>query len=216
MIQDYEVKHAVQLGGGEVIFAENENTPDRYMVCDCSWDNPLGIDLYRNGIISADFVEMTREFSRRITERAEAVMTERAQRGIPFETLTAADCHPKGDADLEGQVVVIRPEKLAPEYQTIDHQLALCVGGFGANPNARGRTVFCTNLYTGKTSQWNRGDIAGTVSPDRLPDWAKKKLAALRKPAEKESVTDKLREGVKAVGPRKPKQNNHDKGGPER
>jgi hypothetical protein len=93
------------------------------------------------------------------------------------------------ETDLENKLVVIKPEKLSPEYRSIDHQLAICTGGFGSKPNARGRTVFCTNLYTSKNSQWQRNDIAGTFPEERLPDWARLKLAALREPSEKEAPT---------------------------
>lgn len=192
--------HAVQLAGGEVLFAENKDVEQRYLVCDNSWDNPFGADNYQNGVISADFVEMMQEFTRRLALRVESIEAERALRGIPFQTLTAADYNPKSmDTDLEGRVVVIRPEKLAPEYQTIDHQLALCTGGFGSKPGSRGRAVSCTNLYDGKSTRWNRDDIAGTVSPDRLPDWAQKKLAALQKPNEREQTADEQQGGTFSI-----------------
>jgi len=215
-IQGYEVTHAVELAGGEVIFAENKDVEQRYLVCDNSWDNPLGIDLYKNGIVSADFVEMMREFTQRLTARVESIEAERSQRGIPFETLTAADCYPKGmDTDLEDCVVVIKPEKLAPEYQTIDHQLALCTGGFGSKPDLSGSAVYCTNLYDGKSTRWNRSDIAGTVSPDRLPDWAREKLAALQNPAEMESVIAKIQQGKQEQPQPKSAHKKREKGEPE-
>lgn len=200
MIQGYEVIHAVQLAGGEVILAENKAADEPYMVCDNSWDNPLGIDWYTNAVASADFMEIMREFTDRLTARVETVEAERAERGIPLQTLTAADCYPKGmDTDMVGQVVVIKPEKLSPEYRSIDHQLALCTGGNGARPEARGRAVFCTNLYDGKSSRYNRIDIAGTVSAERLPDWAREKLAALQKPNEREQTADEQQGGTFSI-----------------
>lgn len=214
-IDGYEVKQAIELAGGEVILAENKTAEARYLVCDCSWDNPFSVELYQNAVGSADFLEMMKEFTRRLSERVAAVETERETRSIPFQTLTAEDCYPKGETDLNGCVVVIKPEKLAPEYRSIDNQLALCTGGFGASPNSRGRAVFCQNLITGKTTQWNRDDIAGTVSAERLPDWARINLDALRKPAEKESVVDKIRQGQQATESNKPAQKKRDKGGPE-
>jgi len=216
IIEGYEVIHAVQLGGGEVILVEDKTADEPYMVCDNSWDNPLGVDWYTNAIASADFMEIMREFTNRLTARVETIEAERAERGIPLQTLTVEDCYPKGmDTDLTGCVVVIKPEKLAPEYQSIDHQLALCTGGNGARPEARGRAVFCTNLYDGKSSRYNRIDIAGTVSAARLPDWAREKLAALQKPAEKESVIDKIRQSKTEPPQPKPKNNKRGKGGPE-
>ena len=193
-INGYEEMYAVQLGGGEVILAENKTAEARYMVCDCSRDNPLGAEMFQNGVGSADFVEMMKEFTRRIFERVVALEIERETRGIPLQMLTADDCHPAGRTDLAGCVVVIKPESLAPEYRSIDYQLALCTGGFGASPDSNGRAVYCQNLISGEKERYNRSDIAGTVSEDRLPDWARINLDALRQSASKESVLEKIKQ----------------------
>lgn len=216
VIESYEVRHAVQLAGGEVIFAVNKAAEMPYLVCDCIWDNPFGVDEYKNAVAGDDPVEMLREFTTRLTARVELIETERAERGIPFETLTIADCRPKSmETDLEGSVIVIKPEKLAPEYRTIDHQIALCTGGNGARPEARGRAVFTTNLYSGKSSRFDRVDVAGIILPDRMPEWAKERLAALQKPAEKESVVEKIRQGNQAAKQEKSPNKKRGKSQPE-
>ena len=188
IIQGYEVLHAIQLGGAEVILAENKNdakTP--YMVCECRRDNPFGAEWYQNAMGSADFVEIMKLFAQRLSERVDVLEAQRDLRGIPMQTLTASDCDPAGEIGLKGRVVVIKPESLAPEYRTIDYQLALCTGGFGASPNSRGRTVYCQDLLTGETSPWKREDIAGTLQAERLPDWARVNLEALRPSAGKDT-----------------------------
>ena len=216
MIEGYEVKHAVQLGGGEVILAENKTAAEPFMVCDCSWDNPFGVDEYRNGIVSHDFMEVMREFTGRLNTRLEAIEAERTRRGLPQETLTAADCIPKSmETDLAGSIIVIKPDKLSAECRSADYQLALCTGGNGARYNAIGRAVFCTNLYTGKSSRWERVDVAGVISPDKLPDWARDKLAELQKPVEKASVTDQIRAGRDTAEPQATNSRKHNKSGPE-
>lgn len=179
-IQGYEELHAVRFAGGEVILAENRNAEDRYMVCDCSRDNPLSAEVYSNAVGSADYAEIMRLFAGRLAARASALETERETRGIPHQTLTAADYVPIEGTDLKGRVVVIKPEILDPEYRNADYQLALCVGGFGASPHSRGRAVYCKNLFTGETSAWQRSDIGGVIPLDALPDWALAKLDALR------------------------------------
>lgn len=214
MIEGYEVKHAVQLGGGEVILAENKAAAEPYLVCDCSWDNPFGVDEYKNGIVSDDFLEVMKEFTTRLTTRVEAVEAERIQRGLPHKPLTAADCIPKStESHYEGHVVVIKPEKLSAECRSADFQLGLCTGGNGARFNAIGRAVFCTNLYTGKSARRERVDIAGIISPDKLPEWAKEKLDALQKPAEKASVVEAIKVGRDTSQPKTSKK--HNKSGPE-
>lgn len=209
MVEGYEVIHAIPVGGGEVIFAEKPTADEPFLVCDCSWDNPFSADEYSHGIVSGDFLEAMREFTERVNTRLDTLEAERVRRDLPMETLTASDCIPKGlEMDFEGRVVVIKAECLAPEYRSADHQLALCTGGNGSRFNAIGRAVFCTDLYTGKHAKWERTDIAGVMSTDKLPGWAKEKLADLP-PPEKASVTEQLRAG-RALADRqeaKPKKN---------
>jgi hypothetical protein len=187
-IQGYEEIYSVRLGGGDIILAENPKAEDRYMVCDHSWDNPLGLDEYSNGTGSADYLEIMKEFINRLSGRVISLETERETRGIPLQTLTAADCEPGGmDTSLKDRVVVIKSDRLAPEYRSVDHQLTLCTGGFGAEPHTRGQSVFCRDLFSGKQVRWQRKDILGTVPYERLPGWARINSDALRKSAEKEA-----------------------------
>jgi len=189
----YEIIHAVELGGSELILAEKKGDPEvPYMVSDCVWNKDFCYESHHNAMGSTDFLEIMKLFAARLAERVVSIETERDTRGIPFQTLTADDCYPVGKTDLKGCVVVIKPDKLAPEYQTIDYQLALCTGGFGANPDSNGRTVFCKNLITGETARYNRTDLAGTVSEERLPDWAKVNLDALRPAVVKETAAEPL------------------------
>lgn len=71
---------------------------------------------------------------------------------------------------------MIKADVLRREYRTAQHQLKLCVGGFGASPHSRGSAVFCQDLCSGQTSRFERRDILGTVKPEMLPAWAKQKL----------------------------------------
>ncbi|MDR1604071.1 MAG: hypothetical protein LBS10_04680 [Gracilibacteraceae bacterium] len=82
--------------------------------------------------------------------------------------------------------------------------------------------MFCTNLITGKSSQWERSDIAGTLSEERLPDWARNNLDALREPSAKESVLAKIKrdrqgkQAAQSADQQKPKSKKTKKDGPER
>ena len=186
-IQGYEVIHAIQFCGSELILAENPKAEARYMVCDCSRNNPLGAEMYDNAMGSADFVEIMKLFAARLAERVVALETERETRGIPLEVLTAKNCQSTDETELEGRVVVIRAECLAPEYRTIDNQLQLCTGGFGSSPKAIGRTVYCQDLISGAKSTWKRENLVGFMPEERLPEWARINLDALRGPAGKEA-----------------------------
>ncbi|WP_238456654.1 hypothetical protein [Desulfotruncus arcticus] len=147
------------------------------MVCDCTWDNPLGIDQYFNAVGSADYLEMMAEFADRVQAQLEAVKAERDKITVPLSPFTPEHCAPNDyGKSIENKVVVIRVERLRPEYRTADRQLVLAVGGFGAHANARGRAVYTVNLYSGKESRWNREDILGVLKPEYMPGWAKERL----------------------------------------
>jgi hypothetical protein len=97
--------------------------------------------------------------------------------GISNAPITAAGCTPiTSDDDLNGKVVVIRPDILRREYRGATNQVALCDGGFGASPRSRGSACYCVNLYTGKTSRFERRDILGILKDDQIPKWAQQGL----------------------------------------
>jgi hypothetical protein len=217
-IQNYDIINSTRLGGGSVMLMENKLALEPYLVCDRSRCNPLGIDEFTNILAGDDYLAVMRVYADRVSERVTALEQERESRGVDFEKLTAADCVPDGmNGDLEGKAVVIKLEELAPEYRSADYQLVLVTGGFGAKKDAHsGRKVYCTDIFTGKSETFRRSNIAGVILPERMPDWAREKLAALRKPKERESVLDKIRESKKTVPARDPKDNTHRKTGPER
>lgn len=178
MVDTSEVKHAIHVGDKEIIFGVDDKRIDNpYMVCNCTWDNPLGIDHYFNAVGSADYLEMMTEFTRRVTAQLEAVKAERDKITVPLQPFTPEHYIPNDNRqNLENKVVIIRLECLRPEYHTADKQLVLAIGGFGAHANARGRAIYTINLYSGKESRWNREDILGAVKPEYMPDWAKERM----------------------------------------
>ena len=176
IVDGYEIKHAIYIGNKEILFGMDETKPDApYMVCDCSWDNPLGIDRYEKAVGSSDYFEMMTEFVARAQAQLEAVKAERVETPIPL--FTKEHCKQNDySQSIENKVVVIRPECLLPEYRTAVKQLVLATGGFGTHGNARGRAVYTVNLYSDKEARWNREDILGVLKPEFMPDWAAEKL----------------------------------------
>lgn len=181
-VDTYEVKHAICVGDKEILFGVDDRKTDcPYMVCNCTWDNPLGIDRFFKAVGSTDYLEMMMEFTARVTAQLEAVKAERAKIAVPLEPLTMEHCIPNDyGKSIENKVVVIRAERLRPEFRTADKQLVLATGGFGTAANSRGRAVYTVNLYSGKEARWNREDILGTVKPEQLPDWAKERLIQIQ------------------------------------
>ena len=178
MVDTYEVRHAIHVGDKEILFGVDEKKADcPYMVCNCTRDNPLGIDHYFYAAGSTDYLEMMTEFTARVTAQLEAVKAERDKITVSMQLFTLEHCIPNDYREsIENKVVVIRPERLRSEYRTADKQLVLATGGFGTYANARGRAVYTVNLYSGKESRWNREDILGTLKPEHLPDRAEERL----------------------------------------
>lgn len=182
MIENYEVRHSVFLGDREIVFAIDKDAPMPYLVCDCTDMGGFGLLRYDDAIAGDDYLEQMQEFTHRLDRQMQQVREERAQRGIDPVPLGAAQCIPDGmNENLEGKVVIIKASSLRPEYATADHQLMLATGGNGCRPDARGRAVFCTNLYTGKQGRWERYDVQGVAEMSKLPQWAQNAAKKLQR-----------------------------------
>ena len=109
-----------------------------------------------------------------------------------YRVITAEQCSvvSSGD-DLNGKIIVIKPEALRQEYRAANHQLKLCTGGFGASPNSRGSACFCTDVFSGKQSRFERRDVLGTMETGNLPQWAKDDLAAIQQAENSRATKDK-------------------------
>lgn len=177
MAGDYTIIAGLRVGDREVVIGENPNVQkgERFM-CGLGQRTDLFV-LYEDCIVSDDYLEIAELFGKRINGQVEKTRTEFSQLVQPDidETpLTKDDCEPVSYADsILDKVIVIKAEVLRPEYQRATRQLKLCRGGFGAYGNSRGSACFCTDLLTGKESRFERRDVLGTISPDKLPQWAK-------------------------------------------
>ena len=190
MAGDFEIIHALSIGDREIVLGENPAgvADERYMCAFCQ-ENEL-LANYTEVMLSGDYPEIVKLFGERVAEQAEKTRIELNSpkiQGIPDTPITAESCEVIGHQhDLRGKVVVIKPELLRREYRRATHQLQLCTGGFGAAPNSRGSACFCTELYSGKTSRFERSDILGVIAPENLPKWAKHYLEGIQQ-AEKKS-----------------------------
>ena len=217
IIDGYETLHSVGIGGVNEIVAQNTATSDHYRIYQCRRDNPLFAE-YSIAFEGNDYLKVMREFTRRINAHLDALELDRVYRGTPVvdAALALEDCVKGGmDEDLNGKVIAIKAEALSPEYRRMSDQMMLATGGFGCSPTASGRAVYCTNLYSGEQARWERYQVLGVVDEGALPEWAQKKLVALREPKERESVLEKLRE-AKAQPRQDPKpKRDHRSRGPE-
>lgn len=197
VVEGYELTHSMYIGRREVVLGENKDKPrgtdERYICGYCKIQ--LGYMLVTDVIGSDSFPEVAQIFGQRVTEEANAILKEVQERkdvGISVDPIPANQYIPlTWDTDLEGKVVVLKPQALSPSFRRADCQLQLVWGGFGAQPNARGRTVNCTELYTGERANFQRNDVAGVIKPDCMPEWAKQRLQEIQ--AQREATREQRR-----------------------
>jgi len=83
--------------------------------------------------------------------------------------LGAHSCLPDSkDGHFEGEIVVLRYDRLKPEYRTPLNQLWRATHGNGCRPNAIGRSVFLAHITDGDTMAASRHDICGVAKPEVL------------------------------------------------
>ena len=177
MAGDYEIFQAISVGIVEIVMGEDPKAePEERFMCAVCTTNDLFAQ-YSDVCVSADYAEILELYGQRIASEAEKLMNEVAEirnRGIDDRAVTDAGFIPLTyEDDLNGKVVVLKPDVLKKEYQRATRQYQLVTGGFGASPNSRGSACFCTNLYSGKRDRFERWDVLGVVDREDLPDWAK-------------------------------------------
>ncbi len=185
MIGEYEVLTSIMIGEYEIVLCENQNAPkDEVFLCGYIENNGV-FERMTDCIFSDSYADVATIYGERIAEKAEAVQKELERIGKNMDDdseLTAKDCMPITDADdLIDKVIVLRGDILRPEYKRASNQLILCTGGFGSVPNSRGRTCYGLHLYDSRHTQCLRQDVLGVVPEDKLPQWAKDSLEAIRK-----------------------------------
>ena len=180
MVGSYEVEQSVFIGEKEVLFGVSKKEEYPFMVCYCDYNNPLSAPWYTEAVGTDDYLEAMELFCDRV--QAQIVLTRSEQEKFKFDKtpFTAADCSPdKKSESIIGKVVVIDAESKRYEYQHAAYQLVLADGGNGAS-GGRGQAVFGTCLATGERSRWERYDVLGEIRPERMPQWAKEALNAIK------------------------------------
>ena len=180
MIGDYEIQTSVLIGKYEIVLAENPNAVqyERFL---CGYMENNGVfEQLNDCMISDSYADVAKLFGERVAEKAEEAQKEfELEQEVVGDNreMKANECEPITEQDLlQSQVVVIRGDALRSEFRRAAHQIYQCVGGFGAQPNARGRCCFCRSLYDGHETTFRRQDILGVLPTDKIPEWASKRL----------------------------------------
>ena len=170
---NYRICGSVTIGHKDLVWGENPSAgPGQRYLCAYHETTEL-FSRYVDCMVSDDYAEIIQLFGQRMVEETRALQKEVEQlkaSGVSVEPITMEQCVPDDPANsLVGKVVVMRPEILRAEFQRPDCQVFLVTGGFGAQGNARGRKVFCTNLYHGRNEVFFRSDVLGTLRPECTP-----------------------------------------------
>lgn len=189
-IESYTVEQSIYIGDKEVLFCVDQTKDSPYMVCFCSYDNPLSVPWPFDGVCTDDYLEGMREFTDRVQAQIELVRTEQKKYEFDMTPLTIDQCIPDHrDENIVGKVVVIDSQKQRYEYQHCAYQLVLVDGGNGAM-GGRGQAVFGTCLSDGLRGRWERYDVLGQIKPEYMPEWAEKALAGLQEQVDADEQPD--------------------------
>ena len=181
IIGSYEVTQSIHIGKKEVVFGINEKEEYPFLVCDCTYDNPLSAEWVRDAVGSDDYLEAMQIFTDRVQEQISLVRAEHGRFVFDMTPFTMDDCIPDDrDNSIVGKVVVINAEVNRYEYRRSAYQLVLVDGGHGAT-GGRGQAVFGTSLADGRHARWERCDVLGEIRPEKMPQWAEEALAKIQK-----------------------------------
>jgi len=195
MAGDYEIIHAIQVGDREIVLGENlmDVNGQKYMCAFCTANELFA--RYDDHYVNDDYTKILEYYGERVAKQAEKTHAELSKpriQGIDDTPITAGMCDPINYMDnIEGKVIVIKPEVLKREYRSATHQFKLCTGGFGSHSNSRGSACFCTDIYSGKSSRFERMDVLGTMESENLPEWARFGLEKIRQAEKHKNGIDK-------------------------
>lgn len=189
----YEIFNSIYIGEKEIVIGELPyDSPEKYL-CACYSSNGV-IGSYSDCMVSDNYAEIMMLFADRVREQAENIFTEMQSAQVPEEDKKCVDSSRISfisyKDDIENKVIVIKPEALHREYRTALHQIQLCTGGFGSRGNSRGSACYCTNLFTGKSTRFERKDILGVMKADKIPEWADKTLSDIKHKNRSEKVKE--------------------------
>lgn len=176
-VGDWEIIASFAYGDKEIFIGENPSPKiddERYIIGDIV-SNEL-FERCENCLCSDSYGELAELYAQRMQEQIEKVKAEVAK--FPYDrTIIRADsCDSIRDKDIKGEIVVIDPKAIKREYVGADRQLWIAEHGNGCSAEARGRKVYCKNVFTGDKAVWLRQDILGTIKPECIPEWVKGRM----------------------------------------
>lgn len=82
-----------------------------------------------------------------------------------------SECKPLSD-NIEGKLVVIKPDFFKLEFREAKHQLVLATGGFGCDASKMGNAVFVTECYENPMEyRQERYNLIGEPTEEMIAEW---------------------------------------------
>ena len=94
MAGSYEIEQSIYIGEKEVLFGVNKAEEYPFMVCYCSYNNPLSAPWCTEAIGTDDYLEAMQVFTDRVQAQIELVKTEQEQYRFDKTPFTVSDCIP--------------------------------------------------------------------------------------------------------------------------
>lgn len=172
---EYTVVYDIVLSDTHFIFAvDDKKTENQYLICNMH----IG-DIFRNyndSIVTSDYLSGLNEWNYRIATAISNLQQEQLNPAVlnkdSVELLSS-------NMSIKHKVVAVKSNVLLPESRYAQKQLKFVIGGFGAEGKS-GNAVICMGIESNQIERFDRQDILGVLKTDKIPSWAKDKIAALQ------------------------------------
>ena len=83
-----------------------------------------------------------------------------------------SECKPLSD-NIEGKLVVIKPDFFKPEFRDAKYQIVLATGGFGCEEGKLGNAVFVEEVHTDNPEHYRqeRYNLIGEPTEEIIKEW---------------------------------------------
>ena len=83
-----------------------------------------------------------------------------------------SECKPLSD-NIEGRLVVIKPDFFKPEFRDAKYQIVLATGGFGCEAGKLGNAVFVEEVHTDNPEYYRqeRYNLIGEPTEEIIKEW---------------------------------------------
>lgn len=83
-----------------------------------------------------------------------------------------SECKPLGD-NIEGKLVIIKPDFFKQEFREAKYQLVIATGGFGCDTSKMGNAVYVEEVHTDNPEHYRqeRYNLIGEPTEEIIKEW---------------------------------------------